>query len=142
MQDLDTVVKIEESSFPQAWSRQSFQSELERNRLAFYLTARLEDKVIAYGGIWVVMEEAHLTTLAVSQDYRLKGVASVLLQALIDEARKSGATRMTLEVRPSNLGALHLYSKFGFVVQGVRKKYYFDEDALMMVKDKLQIQSA
>lgn len=135
--DLDAVVRIEESSFVQAWSRQSFQSELERNRLACYLTARLENEVIGYGGIWVVMEEAHLTTLAVNQEHRCRGVATFLMQALIDEAVKAGAARMTLEVRPSNLAALHLYSKFGFVVHGIRKKYYFDEDALLMLKENL-----
>lgn len=137
LRDLDAVVKIEEASFIQAWSRQSFQSELERNRLACYLVARLEDQVIGYGGIWVIMDEAHFTTLAVSHEHRRRGVATFLMQALIDEAAKAGATRMTLEVRPSNLGALHLYSKFGFVVQGIRKKYYFDEDALLMLREKL-----
>ncbi len=136
-QDLDRVMLIEKFSFTHSWSRQSFESELHKNRLAVYRVARLEGQVVGYGGIWVIMDESHLTTLAVDRNFRGQGIATALLLELMDKARRAGAGRMTLEVRPSNSVARHLYEKYGFVVKGVRKKYYFDEDALLMTKDEL-----
>ncbi len=136
-QDLDQVLLIEGSSFTHSWSRQSFESELSRNRLAVYRVARLDGQVVGYGGIWVILDEAHLTTLAVDQVYRGQGIATALLQELMESARRAGASKMTLEVRPSNLVARRLYERFGFVVKGVRKKYYLDEDALLMTRDEL-----
>jgi len=129
VQDLDQVLLIENSSFTHPWFRQSFESELRRNRLAIYRVARLDGQVVGYGGIWVILDEAHLTTLAVDQFYRRQGIASALLQEFMESACREGANKMTLEVRPSNLAARHLYERFGFVVKGVRKKYYLDEDA-------------
>ena len=136
-QDLDRVLLIEGSSFPHSWSRQSFESEIGRNHLAEYRVARLQGQVVGYGGIWVILDEAHLTTLAVDQPHRGQGIATALLSELMDSARRLGANKMTLEVRPSNLVARHLYEQFGFMVKGVRKKYYLDEDALLMTRDEL-----
>lgn len=135
--DLEAVLAIEEASFTQSWSRHSFQSELERNRLARYLVARRHGRLVGYGGIWIVLDEAHLTTLAVEKGFRREGIGSALLCALLDQAVEAGACRMTLEVRPSNLAARHLYESFGFTVRGVRKKYYLNEDALFMIKEDL-----
>lgn len=135
--DLEAVVGIEESSFPQPWSLQSFRSELDNNQLAAYLVARLEGALAGYGGVWVILEEAHITTLAVDRKYRRRGIATRLLKELIETSRRMGAVRMSLEVRPSNLAARRLYEKFGFTVKGVRKHYYFDEDGLVMFKDNL-----
>lgn len=137
--DLDEVQAIEEISFNQSWLRQSFRTELERNRLACYLVARRDrdGRVLGFGGIWIILDEAHLTTLAVAQADRGKGIGAALLQALQEKAAAAGAQRMTLEVRPSNLVARRLYGKFGFSVRGIRKKYYLTEDALLMVKEGL-----
>ncbi len=136
-QDLDQVLIIEGSSFPHSWSRRSFESELMKNRLAIYRVARLEGRVVGYGGIWVILDEAHLTTLAIDQIYRGQGIGTALLQELIENAVRAGARTMTLEVRPSNLAALRLYERFGFVMKGVRKRYYLDEDALLMTLEGL-----
>ena len=136
-QDLDRVLLIEKCSFNHSWSRHSFESEIGRNQLAVYRVARLEGQVVGYGGIWVILDEAHLTTLAVDQPYRGRGIATSLLLELMENARRAGAKKMTLEVRPSNMAARHLYEKFGFVSKGIRKKYYIDEDALLMTRDEL-----
>ncbi len=137
LQDLPAVVAIEESSFTQPWTLQSFQSELANNRLAVYLVARENGFVVGYGGVWVILDEAHVTTLAVDQNHRRRGIATELLKALIDQSRRMGAQRISLEVRPSNSGARRLYENLGFSVKGVRKRYYFNEDGLIMFKDNL-----
>ncbi len=136
-EDLDRVLLIEKSSFDHSWSRHSFEAEIGRNQLAVYRVARLGGEVVGYGGIWVILDEAHLTTLAVDRLFRGRGIATLLLKELMGIARRAGAGRMTLEVRPSNLVARHLYEKFGFVAKGIRKKYYIDEDALLMTREEL-----
>jgi [ribosomal protein S18]-alanine N-acetyltransferase len=135
--DLRTVVAIEEASFTQPWSHQSFQSELANNQLAAYLVARFDGNIVGYGGVWVILDEAHVTTLAVEQHYRRHGIATRLLEALIEKSCRMGANRISLEVRPSNQAARRLYEKFGFSVKGVRKHYYFNEDGLIMFKENL-----
>src|SRR5690606_485299 len=109
------------------------------NGFASYYVALYNKEVVGYAGIWVVLEEAHITTLAVSPKWQGKGIGKALLQHLINEADSKGAVRMTLEVRVSNLKAQELYKKFGFVVCGRRPKYYRDEDALIMWLEKLPV---
>jgi ribosomal-protein-alanine N-acetyltransferase len=96
--------------------------------------ARLDRRIVGYGGMWVVMDEAHITTLAVDPPFRRRKIAQRLLMALLEEAVILGAVRATLEVRETNLAAQNLYHKFGFRVTGVRKAYYTDngENALVM----------
>lgn len=132
--DLEAVARIENAAFEQPWTVQSFRTELMKNDLAHYLVARAGETVVGYGGIWVIINEAHLTTLAVDKPYRRNGVATVLLHALMSRSIAMGARRITLEVRPSNHGARSLYEKFGFAVKGVRKMYYFNEDGLIMTR--------
>lgn len=132
--DLEAVIRIEKSAFEQPWTEHSFRTELVKNDLAYYLVAKVGDSVAGYGGIWVIINEAHLTTLAVDHDCRRLGVASAMLQALIEKAFTMGARRITLEVRPSNSAARSLYKKFGFTTRGLRKNYYIDEDGLVMYK--------
>ncbi len=138
-EDLPAVVAIEQASFSDPWYLQSFRSELLNNRRALYLTAYCRDRVIAYIGAWLVMDEVHITTLAVEKKYRRQGVASRLLEALIEKALPLGIHRLTLEVRPSNTEAIGFYERWGFTVQGRRKSYYYDEDALIMTKDELSL---
>jgi [ribosomal protein S18]-alanine N-acetyltransferase len=137
LQDLPAVLAIEEASFIQPWSAQSFRSELANNQLATYLVAREDGAVVGYGGVWVILDDAHVTTLAVDQRCRRRGIATELLKALIEKSRSLGARRMSLEVRPSNTTARRLYENFGFTVKGVRKRYYLNEDGLVMFKDDL-----
>ncbi len=139
-EDVDQVVEIERRSFPTPWSRQAFLSELRDNAYALYLVARLDGRVIGYAGMWVLLDEAHITNIAVHPDYRQRGIASRLLRELERRAVRRGARRMTLEVRPSNAIALRLYAKHGFRTCGRRPRYYADtdEDAIIMWKEELE----
>jgi len=133
-EDLETVAAIEESSFRDPWPLQSFQTELRHNRHAVYYVVRAEGRVIAYIGAWIIIDEVHITTLAVAEPYRRRGIATLLVKALVEKARQRGAHCLTLEVRPSNTNARCFYEKLGFKVLGRRKRYYCDEDALIMTK--------
>lgn len=134
LEDIDTVLEIEQMSFPTPWPRDAYQHELRDNRLACYLVAREFNRNVGYAGMWVILDEAHVTTIAVDPLHRRRRIGERLLVALIDEAMKRGARWMTLEVRKSNLGAQTLYRKYGFKDIGVRKGYYSDnrEDAIVM----------
>lgn len=129
------ICEISIFSFPIPWSYDSFKREL-KNKLASYLVVIMDNRVIAYGGIWVILEEAHITNIAVHPDYRCKGIGETLLNALLDKAYARGAKEITLEVRVSNLPAQWLYKKLGFSEEGIRRNYYEDnkEDALIMWK--------
>jgi len=135
--DLKAVAAIEAASFPDPWPLQSFQTELQCNRLAVYYVARFEDAVIAYIGAWIIIDEVHITTLAVEETYRRRCIATRLIDTLIEKARQSGARCLTLEVRPSNTNARCFYDRLGFKELGRRKRYYSDEDALIMTREDL-----
>lgn len=133
--DIDVVMRIENESFSLPWSRESYLGEL-KNNFATYLVGDYEGEVIGYGGIWVVFEEAHITNVAVAPEYRKAGVGRALMEELERAARQKKATRILLEVRPSNVAALALYREFGYLTSGLRKEYYSDnnEDAIVMTK--------
>lgn len=137
--DLPAVTAIERASFKDPWSLHSFQTEIEANRLALYLVARRRGQVIAYIGAWIILNEVHITTLAVDKEHRRQGIASRLVGALMEMTGPRGASCLTLEVRPSNTAALQFYEKLGFEVLGRRKHYYADEDALIMAKKNLNL---
>ncbi|MEW6423501.1 MAG: ribosomal protein S18-alanine N-acetyltransferase [Bacillota bacterium] len=134
---VEEVYRIEKLSFPTPWPRISFIHELQ-NELAFYLVALLKNKeVVGYAGMWLVLNEAHVTNLAVHPGYRGLGIGRALMNELIFRAAFLGAVRMTLEVRASNKAAIGLYKSLGFEQEGRRKGYYEDtrEDALIMWKE-------
>lgn len=135
---VDQVTWIEERVYSSPWSRNAFINEIMDNGLASYFVALLEGNVIGYAGIWTILDEAHITNLAVHPDYQCRGVGRMLLETLVQEAGRRGAARITLEVRLSNYRAQDLYRKFGFEPRGVRPRYYKDEDALVMWLDNLQ----
>jgi len=137
LEHVNEVAAIERQIYPSPWSKSSFESEVTENGFAHYFVALKDGKVIGYAGIWVILEEAHITNLAVHPDYQRRQVGSSLLECLITEAKRGGASRMTLEVRFSNRAAQALYAKYGFVQRGKRTKYYSDEDALIMWLDHL-----
>lgn len=136
---LDGIMAVEKLSFKIPWSRESFIEEITRNKFAIYISAVLDGMVIGYAGMWGVLDEGHITNIAVHPEFRNMGVGSLLLQGLIDRARERDISRMTLEVRKNNETAQRLYRKFGFEVKGVRKGYYADngEDALIMWKNDI-----
>ena len=133
--DLDVVLAIERACFPSAWTRESYLVELG-NPSSWYIVARHGREVIGYGGMWVIADEAHITTLAVHPARRRRGLGSLLLSRLLGAAQARGAARVTLEVRESNQPAQSLYEKFGFESTGELFRYYgdTDENAVVMCK--------
>jgi [ribosomal protein S18]-alanine N-acetyltransferase len=138
LKHVDEVEAIEKTVYPSPWSKNAFLSEIKENTFASYFVALKDGRVIGYAGIWIILDEAHITNLAVHPDYQRLHIGSALLQQQICEALANGARRMTLEVRFSNISAQNLYAKFGFVPRGVRTRYYSDEDALIMWLDDLE----
>ena len=137
--DLDAVHEIERRSFPTPWPAHAYPAEIETNRLAHYLVARLDGRVVGFAGIWLMVDEAHVTTFAVDPDFRRRAIGERLLLAMLDLAIDKGAREATLEVRLSNIAARRLYEKYGFRPVGLRPRYYSDdnEDALIMTTEPL-----
>lgn len=133
-EDIARVMEIERESFATPWPGDAYRREIRENRTACYLVARREEGVVGYAGMWVILEEAHVTTIAVDFRFRGRGIGERLLVALIEEARSRGARWVTLEVRRSNRVAQSLYRKYGFHEVHVRRRYYSDngEDAVIM----------
>lgn len=136
--DIEQVSRIERRSFTSPWNTQAYVTEIA-NPSACYLAALIGDKLVGYTGMWVIMEEAHITTLAVDPDHRGQRIGERLLSDLLLRAQKRGATRATLEVRAGNEAAQRLYAKYGFQAVHVRRAYYSDnnEDALVMWIDDM-----
>ena len=137
--DLEGNYEVEKDSFPIPWPISSFEEEL-KNILATYLVAKINNKVIGYIGMWFVMDECHITNIAVLGEYRKQGIASKLINEMLKLCKEHQTTYIKLEVRSSNLPAQKLYSKFGFTEEVIRKGYYKNpdntrEDAIVMSKD-------
>ncbi len=137
--DLDGVQAIERASFTTPWPAHAYRTELETNRLAHYVVVRVGDELVGYGGLWLMVDEAHITTFAIHPAWRRRRLGERLLLALLDLAIERRAGEATLEVRLSNLAARRLYEKFGFRPVGIRPRYYSDdhEDALIMTTERL-----
>ncbi|WP_160678555.1 ribosomal protein S18-alanine N-acetyltransferase [Clostridium sp. C8-1-8] len=135
LDSIEKVLEISELSFPIPWSRKSFEQELS-NVFANYFVAKSNAEVIGYGGMWIIIDEGHITNIAVHPKYRNQGVGDKILSKMIATCNEKKVIAMTLEVRLSNLAAQKLYSKYGFISEGIRKKYYEDngEDAIIMWK--------
>ncbi len=134
--DIDGVFEVEKNCFEDYWSKDSFKKELSNN-LAKYLVAKVDKKVVGYVGIWFVVDEGHITNVAVHEDYRGKKVGDQLIKELVQVCKDSNIVSMTLEVRASNTVAQNLYRKYGFRMAGIRKEYYSNnkEDAIIMWND-------
>jgi ribosomal-protein-alanine N-acetyltransferase len=130
--DLPGVHRLECSTFPQPWSEAVFRDELEQSGRSYFVAIDDAGEVAGYAGLLQVMEEAHVTTIAVTAEARGQKLGTRLMLHLIDAALAGGAEHLTLEVRSSNRSAQELYRRFGMAPVGVRKAYYGDEDALIM----------
>lgn len=133
---VDDVVLIENLSFKTPWTREAFISELTRNKCAVYRVAVKDERVVAYAGMWIMLDEAHITNVAVHPEYRGMGLGTMIMRDIIEYAGRNNVNAMTLEVRTGNISARKLYKKFNFIEVAVRKKYYQDtgEDAIIMWK--------
>lgn len=131
--DLPRVVEIEKACFGERWTLGAFLNELS-NQASCYFVEEVDDELIGYAGYWLILEEAHITTIGVDPKRQGHGYGEVMLLHLIEHAAKAGAKWLTLEVRASNVVAQKLYEKYGFTSLGRRRGYYQDnnEDALIM----------
>ena len=131
--DVDEVYTVEEDCFVDPWSKDSIRKEL-KNNLARYLVAQLDNKIVGYVGVWFVVDEGHITNVAVHSDYRGKKIGDRLVKEMVELCKENKLVAMTLEVRTSNTVAQNLYRKYGFKMGGIRKEYYSDnkEDAIIM----------
>ncbi|HRK22204.1 MAG TPA: ribosomal protein S18-alanine N-acetyltransferase [Fimbriimonadaceae bacterium] len=135
---LESILAIEKLSNSAPWSERSFRGELT-NPQSVFVTAIGDGKVIGYAGLWIVVDEGHITTVAVDPDYRRKGIGKRLTTEVLSRAKELGIACATLEVRASNEAAINLYEGLGFVQSARRKGYYPDnrEDAIVMWKHSL-----
>lgn len=138
--DIEGVYEVEVSAFKEPWSYNSLRDEL-KNRLAKYIVAEEDGKIVGYLGVWHIIDEAHITNVAVHKDFRGRGIGGGLMEALDRQCKEYMIASITLEVRASNLVAQNLYKKYGFLISGIRKEYYNDnkEDALIMWKQLREV---
>jgi [ribosomal protein S18]-alanine N-acetyltransferase len=156
--DLDAVMALESVCFKDPWTRRMYLADLTQNELATYLAVRLriadcelrvpetsqseirnpKSDIIAYGGFWLMADEAHIATIASHPELRGCGLGLYLMLALLDVGQAAGARLSTLEVRAGNRAAQRLYEKLGFLIAGHRRHYYRDgEDGLIMTTPPL-----
>jgi ribosomal-protein-alanine N-acetyltransferase len=130
---LDRVLEIENASFPKPWTREMFEREIALVISNFYIV-KIDADVVAYGGYWLINDEAHMVNIAVAPQARRNGIGKNLLDFLIGKMERQNAKRILLEVRAGNNDAIKLYENTGFINSGLRPKYYGQEDALLMEK--------
>mgnify|MGYP001777656233 CR=1 FL=1 len=120
---LRQMAEIEKEAFDMPWTESMFIPEVNSEN-ATYIVGTREEEVVCYGGFHTVLDEAHITNIAVKSSDRGRGIGRFLLATLIAKAREKGARYITLEVKTTNDAAIALYKSFGFEVAGVRKRYY------------------
>jgi ribosomal-protein-alanine N-acetyltransferase len=134
LNDLEQVLEIERASFPTPWTEDIFLNEIRLNQFATYYVIENERKVIGYCGLWLIIDDAQITNIAILPNYRGKKYGQMLFQYVLNQAIIQGAEKLSLEVRVSNDAAKKMYEKFGLAPGGLRKNYYSDnnEDAIVM----------
>ena len=130
---IEDLLEIEKRCFTDPWTKKMFEDEL-LNPLAYYIVLVKDEKIVGYAGFWDIIDDAQIMNVAVDIEYRGKGYGNLIIEDFIKEAKDRNLDTMSLEVRVSNDPAIKLYEKYGFEVQGRRKKYYQDngEDAYIM----------
>ena len=137
--DIPAVVDLDQKSFSLPWPERSFRFELTDNPASRCWVAEVDGKVVGMIVVWLIVDEAHVATLATHPDYRRQGIGRRLLAHALRHIMQDGARSSFLEVRESNLAAQEMYRKFGYEVTGRRRRYYRDndEDAILMSLDSL-----
>src|SRR5215207_9560610 len=132
--DISAVLDLDQKSFSLPWPERSFRFELTDNPAARCWVAELDGKVVAMIVVWLIVDEAHVATLATHPEYRRQGIGRRLLAYALRQMMQDGARSSFLEVRASNLAAQEMYQKFGYEATGRRRHYYRDndEDAILM----------
>jgi [ribosomal protein S18]-alanine N-acetyltransferase len=136
---IPAILEIETQANSAPWSDRSFKNELD-NPDRIFVVALLDGQVAGYGGVWMIVDEAHITTVAVAEAHRRKGIGWRIMRELLDKAKEAGMTCSTLEVRASNDGAIEMYKQLGYHEVSRRRRYYPDnnEDAVVMWMFDLQ----
>ena len=130
--DVLGVFKVDQACFSHNWTQDSYEAET-KNILSNYIVAEVDGEIIGFGGFWQVIDEAHITNIAVMADYRQTGVGQNIMNAMLTLAREKGCVAMTLEVRGDNQPAINFYLKNQFTREGRRKDYYgTGMDAIIM----------
>lgn len=130
--DIDAAVELESRTYSTPWSEQVFRDEIMAPDRTYLKAEDAEGRLVGYAGLMTVGDEAHITTVVVDRSRRAERLGTRLMLELVDDARQGGAGSLTLEVRASNAAAQALYRRFGMAPVGLRKRYYVDEDALIM----------
>lgn len=133
---IEDISVIEQRCFPNPWSYESLVGELS-NPLAVYFAAVEKGKVVGYAGMHHIVDEGYINNIAVLEDFRKTGVGKLLMNALLEYCENNNLDFITLEVRESNINAIHFYEHFGFEKAGMRKRFYTNptEDAYIMTKN-------
>ncbi|MGB3641884.1 MAG: ribosomal protein S18-alanine N-acetyltransferase [Rivularia sp. (in: cyanobacteria)] len=132
---LSAILELDKSSFGGLWSKEGYQRELDspNSEIQGLFSQKTGKKLVGMGCFWSILEEAHITILAIDSQYHRQGMGAALLYSLLKTARDRHLERATLEVRASNQSAISLYEKFGFKTAGRRRRYYKNgEDALIL----------
>ncbi|MBE7020605.1 MAG: ribosomal-protein-alanine N-acetyltransferase [Ruminococcaceae bacterium] len=130
-ENIDGVFSVELTSFENPWSKQAFIDEIN-NPLARYFVLENENEVIGYAGLWHIIDEGHITNIAVKPAFRGQGLSKLLMNELVDYYKSNSLVFLTLEVRESNLVARRLYESYGFKIIGERKKYYQNNETAVL----------
>ena len=133
--DIEKVVEIEAEAYGEHhWSKSSFYDEMQNNLAKYYVAKTTDGELVAYAGTWHIIDEGHITTIAVKKSHMRKHIGEALIVKILEDCYTAGIKYLTLEVRVSNVPAIGLYNKYGFNSLGTRKGYYQDnnEDALIM----------
>ena len=133
--DIEDIIAIEAEAYGEHhWSKSSFYEELNNNLAKYYIAKTEEGQTVAYAGTWHIIDEGHITTIAVKKEYMRKHIGEAIITKILEDCYKEKIKYLTLEVRVSNIPAINLYTKYGFNSLGTRKGYYQDnnEDALIM----------
>ena len=133
--DVEAVVQIESEAYGKHhWAKSSFYDEMSNNLAKYYVAKASDGTLVGYAGTWHIIDEGHITTIAVKKEYLRNHIGETIIQRIIDDCYKDNIKYLTLEVRVSNTPAIKLYEKYGFQSLGTRKAYYQDnnEDALIM----------
>lgn len=132
--DIKSMAELDIICFTEPWSEEAFKSEIMENDRAFYIVAENNGKIVGYAGLWAILDEGHITNVAVAPEFRRKGIGRSIINTLLEVNEKNGLNSFTLEVRESNFPAQALYEEFKFKPAGVRKGYYLDngENAIIM----------
>ncbi len=131
-EDIHQVFLIDQACFSHNWAIDSYQKEMD-NFLATYIVALDQEKIVGFGGYWLIIDEAHITNIAVIDAYRKKGIGQAIFNKMVELAASQASYKMTLEVREDNFAAISFYEKNGFIKEGLRAHYYGDNrHALIM----------